>query len=84
MTKWFLFSGQEYVADNQDGAHMRGLNANMIDDLVADESANQASVEGQETNHHELNSAGEDIEDVEEIVRCLNLFLRSGSKYCAD
>ena len=62
---------------------MRGLNANMIDDLVADESANQASVEGQETNHHELNNAGEDIEDVDEIVRCLYLFLRSGNKYCA-
>ncbi len=82
---WFLFPGQEYVADNQDGAHIRGLNANMIDDLIADESANQASVEGQETNHHEfLNSAGEDIENVEEIVRCLYLFLRYGNKYCAD
>ena len=46
----------------------------MIDDLVADESANQANVEGQEVNHRELNSVGEDIEDAEEIVRCLIYF----------
>ena len=62
------------MADNQDGAHMRGLNANMIDELV-DESENQYYAEGREADHIKSTCAEENIEDAEEeIVSCLDLF----------
>jgi hypothetical protein len=46
---------------------MRGLNANMIDDVV-DESENQDNAEGHEADRHKAAGAGEDIEEAEEEI----------------
>ena len=66
-TTFDLHAGQEFVADNPEGAHVRGLNANMIN--VDDLSGNEDSTQLHDTSHHPADAEVKEVQDIETFVR---------------